>query len=189
MLLAILIHLLLDEAESAIDDLLVKLKLSLFLVQILLCTLNLNWVEVEQLVFLLKDLEKALRLHAFVQDFILNAPSELDLLLILGLFLLHLLLDLADLLVEDHDLLFCVLFLERYGSPDIKLLLALLGYQPVQLLDLGLIVFVLLISQLNYTVFLRDLIISVLVLLFFNDLSHLFDLMDGLGRCLKPLHI
>ena len=87
-----------------------------------------------------------MRLYALVQDFILNAPSELDLLLILGLFLLHLLLDLADLLVEDHDLLFCVLFLERYGCPDVEFLLALLGYQPVQLLDLGLIVFVLLIS-------------------------------------------
>ena len=57
MLLAILVHLLLDEAESTIDDLLVELQLSLFLVQILLCTLDLNWVEVEQLVFLLKDLE------------------------------------------------------------------------------------------------------------------------------------
>ena len=57
MLLAILVHLLLDEAKSTIDDLLVELQLSLFLVQILLCTLDLNWIEVEQLVFLLKDLE------------------------------------------------------------------------------------------------------------------------------------
>ena len=95
-----------------------------------------------------------------MQDFILDAPSELDFLLVLGLFLLHLLLDLADLLVEDYDLLFCVLFLERYGSPDVELLLSLLSNQSVQFLDLGLIVFILLIGQLDYLVFLRDLIIS-----------------------------
>ena len=112
MLLAILIHLLLDEAESTVDDLLVELQLSLLLVQILLRTLDLNRVEVEQLVFLLQDLEQALCLYALMQDFILDAPSELDLLLVLSLFLLHLLLDLADLLIKDHDLLFCVLFLE-----------------------------------------------------------------------------
>ena len=160
MLLAILIHLLLDEAKGAVDDLLVELQLCLLLVQILLCTLDLNRIEVEQLVFLLKDLQKALCLYALVQDFILYASSELDLLLVLGLFLLHLLLDLADLFVQDNDLLFCVLFLERYGSPDVELLLSLLSYKPVQFLDLGLIVFVLLIGQLDYLVFLRDLIIS-----------------------------
>ena len=146
MLLAILIHLLLDEAEGAIDDLLVELQLSLLLVQILLCTLDLNRIEVEQLVFLLKDLQEALCLYALMQDFILYASSELDLLLVLGLFLLHLLLDLADLLIEYNDLLFCVLFLERYGSPDVELLLALLSYEPVQLLDLGLVVFILLVG-------------------------------------------
>ena len=81
-----------------------------------------------------------------MQDFILDASSELDLLLVLCLFLLHLLLDLADLLVEDYDLLFCVLFLERYGSPDVELLLSLLSYEPVQLLDLGLVVFILLVG-------------------------------------------
>ena len=112
MLLAILIHLLLDEAKGAIDDLLIELQLGLLLVQILLCTLDLNRVEVEQLVFLLKDLEQALCLYALMQDFILYASSELDLLLVLCLFLLHLLLDLADLFVQDNDLLFCVLFLE-----------------------------------------------------------------------------
>ena len=112
MLLAILIHLLLDEAKSPVDDLLVELQLSLLLVQILLSTLDLNWIEVEQLVFLLKDLQEALRLYALMQDFILDASSELDLLLVLCLFLLHLLLDLADLFVQDNDLLFCVLFLE-----------------------------------------------------------------------------
>ena len=124
-----------------------------------------------------------------MQDFVLDASSKLDLLLVLGLFLLHLLLDLADLLVQDHDLLFCVLFLERYGSTDVELLLALLGNQPVQFLNLGLVVLVLLISQFYNSILFGDLAISMQVLLFLNDLSRLLNLMDGVGRSLKPLHI
>ena len=160
MLLPVLFHLVHDEAECTIDDLLIQLEFGLLLIEILHSSLDLDRIEVEQLVFLLQNLQEALCLYALMQDFILYASSELDLLLVLGLFLLHLLLDLADLFVEDYYLLFCVLFLERYGSPDVELLLALLSNEPVQFLDLGLVVFILLVGQLNYPVFLRDLIIS-----------------------------
>ena len=57
MLLSVLLHLVLNEAEGAINDLLVELQLRLLLIQVFLRALDFHRVEVQELVLLLEDLQ------------------------------------------------------------------------------------------------------------------------------------
>ena len=72
MLLLVFVHFLLDESESPVDDLLVKLELCFFLVKVFLGAADFDRVEVKQLVFLLEHLVEPLDLHTRMQDFILD---------------------------------------------------------------------------------------------------------------------
>ena len=154
MLLSILFHLFLDEAKSAIDNLLVKLQFSFLLIQILLRPPDLNRVEIEQLILLLEDFQNALSLDTFVKDLVLDASRDLDLLKIFRLHLLGLLLDLTDLLIKDIYFLLCLFLLFSYFVFDINFILAFLSNQSIKFLNLALIVFILLVSFANNLIFL-----------------------------------
>ena len=54
MFLLIFVHLFLDEAKGAIDNLLIELQLSFLLIEVFLRSLNLHRIEVKQLVLLLE---------------------------------------------------------------------------------------------------------------------------------------
>lgn len=123
-LLPVLFHLVLNEAECTVDDLLVEIQLILLLPQVLHRTLNLDWIEVQQLILLLEHFQQALRLHALVQNDILNFASRTDFLLILLLHLLHLISHTVDVLVVRPDTFLSLFLLLCDSLPDLLLLLA-----------------------------------------------------------------
>jgi len=122
MFLPVLFHLVLDEAECPVDDLLIKLQFSLLLIQVFHRALNFHWVEVEQLVLLLEHFEQALSLHALMQDNILNFACCSNLLLILFLHLLHLVSYAIDVLIVGADAVFGFPFLFSNGLFDLLFL-------------------------------------------------------------------
>ena len=168
MFLAIFLHLLLDEAECTIYDLLVELQFGLLLVEIFLSSSDFDGVKVQKLILLLEYLEESLRLHPLMQNLVLDTSCQLDLLLVLRLHHLSLLLHFMDLIVKHFNLLSSLLFLFCNRLFDIQVFLALFSYHSVKFLDLSLIRFVLLIGLRDNFVLFRNLAASLLILLFID---------------------
>ena len=89
-----------------------------------------------------------------MKDLVLDASRDLDLLKIFRLHLLGLLLDLTDLLIKDIYFLLCLFLLFSYFVFDINFILAFLSNQSIELFNLALIIFILLVSFANNLVFL-----------------------------------
>ena len=189
MLLPILLHLLLDEAVCSIDNLLIQFQFSFLLVEVLLGPSDFDGVEVKELVLLLEYLEQALSLHPLMEDLILDAPSQLDLLLILSLHQLGLLLHLLDLVVEHFDLLPGLLLLLSDSLLDVQVFLSLLCDESIELFDFSLIRFILSVSHSYDLIFFVDLTLCERILLLIDNLSHLLDSLHSLVGCLEPLAI
>ena len=188
-LLPVFLHLLLDEAERTVNDLLVELQLGLLLVEIFLRPSDLDRIEVEQLILLLEYFEEPLGLHAFVEYFVLDAPCQLDLLLVLGLHHLGLLLHLVDLVVKHLYLLPRFLLLLGDGLLDVQVFLPLLSDHAVELFDFLLVLLVLLVCLRDNLVLLGDLHASLLVLLLVDELDHGLNLLHSLVGRLEPLAV
>ena len=122
MLLPVFIHLVHDETKSAVDDLLIKFQLSFLLVKVLHGALDLDRIEVEKLVLLLKHFEKTLNLYTLMQDKVLNIPGCFDLLLVALFLLLHLCLNFVNVLIVSSDFLLCLLLFFCYCFFDFLLL-------------------------------------------------------------------
>ena len=189
MLLPVFLHLVRDEVECAIDDLLVKLQLFFLLVKVLRGSLDLDRIEVKQLVLLLKDFEKTLDLNPLVQDEVLNIPRSSNLLLIAFFLLLHLCLNFVNVLVVGPDAKLCLLLLFCDGFLDFLLLPSRLCNLLVKLSNSSHVVGVLVFLQLNDLVFLQNCAFKVLVLLLVNDIGHALHLPDIHRGGLEPLHI
>ena len=82
MLLFALFDPFLDKLECSIDDLLVKLKLSLLLLQLFLVSLDLHWIEVLHLVLVCQELVLTGQLVPLLSDLVLLSPSFTDLLIV-----------------------------------------------------------------------------------------------------------
>ena len=188
-LLPVFLHLFLNEAERTIDDLLVELQFGLLLVKIFLRPPDLDRVKVEQLILLLEYLEEPLGLHSLVEDLVLDATCQLNLLLVLGLHHLGLLLHLVDLVIEHLYLLPRLLLLLSDGLLDIQVLLTLLRDHAVELLDFTLVLLVLLVRLRDNLVLLGDLDARLLVLLLVDQLDHGLHLLHGLVGRLEPLTV
>ena len=189
MLLSVLLHLLLDEAKRAIDDLLVQFKLGLLLVQVFLRPSDFDRVEVEQLILLLEDFEESLGLHALVENLILDAARQLDLLLVLGLHHLCLLLHCVNLVVQDLNLVPCLLFFLSDRLFHIEVLLHFLGDKSVELLYLPLVRFILCISLLNNLVLLGNLGARQPIFLLVDRFNHFFNCLNGCVSGFEPFAV
>ena len=189
MLLPVLLHLVHNEAECAIDDLLIQLELSLLLIEIFHGSLDLDWVEVKQLIFLLEDFEKTLSLNSLMQDQVLNVSCCLDFLLELLLHRLHLSLHRVDALVVGADALLSLQFFLCNGFFDLLFLSAGLSYLLVELCNSGHVLSVLLLCERDDLVLLLNCALQVSVFLLVNDSCHALDLPHVLNGGLKPLDI
>ena len=189
MLLSVLLHLVLNEAEGAINDLLVELQLCLLLIQVFLRALDFHWVEVQELVLLLEDLQEALRLHPLMQDNVLNLSSSFNLLLILFLHHLHFIAHAINILIMGSDALFHLFLLVSNRLLDLLLLLARLSYLAIEVVDGCAILCILLLSLSDDDFLLCNSTIKMRVLLPVDNIAHFLDLLYSCCSCLEPLDI